>query len=212
MALQEHDEAFTDDSLPLVERLALAAEYREDDGTGEHTRRIGQGSALLARAMGLPKAEVMLIRRAAPLHDIGKIAIPDRILLKPDALTPQEWGIMKTHTTIGAKIVAGPQYPLLRTAEQIVLSHHERWDGAGYPYGLEGEAISLPARIVAVADAFDAMTHARPYRKARPVKDAVTELRRGAGTHFDPRCVQNFLRLLDDPVARSLLGLREREP
>lgn len=207
------DEAIlTPEPLPMVERLALAAEYREDDGTGEHTRRVGRASALLARAIGLARVDVMMIRQAAPLHDVGKIAIPDRILLKPNMLTPQEWGIMKTHTTIGAKIVSGPNYPILRTAETIALSHHERWDGSGYPHGIGGESIALPARIVAVADAFDAMTHPRPYRPARPAEEALAELERGAGTHFDPRCVEGFLSLLKDPVARSLLGLPEPEP
>ncbi|HLW48523.1 MAG TPA: HD domain-containing phosphohydrolase [bacterium] len=195
--------------LETVERLALALEYRED-GIGGHTRRVGQGSALLARALGLPQAEVMLLRQAAPLHDVGKIAIPDRILLKKDRLSPQEWDVVKTHTTIGAKIAAGAQHSLLLTAEAIALSHHERWDGRGYPRALAGEAIVLPARIVAVADAFDAMTHARPWRDAHPEDYALAELERCAGAHFDPRCVECFLRVLKEPAARSLLGLPER--
>jgi putative two-component system response regulator len=174
--------------LETVERLALAVEYRED-GTGGHTRRVGQLSALLARALGLPQTDVMLIRQAAPLHDVGKIAIPDRILLKPERLNPEEWSVMKTHTTIGAKIVAGGRYSLLLTAEAIALSHHERWDGMGYPRGVGGESITLPARIVSVADAFDAMTHKRPYRDAYSEDYALAELQRCAGTHFDPRCV-----------------------
>ncbi|HLW49229.1 MAG TPA: HD domain-containing phosphohydrolase [bacterium] len=209
--LTPDDATLVPEPLPMVERLALAAEYREDDGTGEHTRRVGRASALLARAIGLPRSDVMMIRQAAPLHDVGKIAIPDKILLKPNILTPQEWGIMKTHTTIGAKIVSAANYPILRTAEAIALSHHERWDGAGYPHGLGGESIALPARIVAVADAFDAMTHPRPYRPARPADEALAELERGAGTHFDPRCVEGFFSLLGDPVARSLLGLPDPE-
>lgn len=196
--------------LETVERLALAVEYRED-GTGGHTRRVGQAAALLARALGLPQTDVMLIRQAAPLHDVGKIAIPDRILLKPDGLTPDEWTVMKTHTTIGARIVSGAQYSLLLTAEAIALSHHERWDGLGYPRGLGGESITLPARIVSVADAFDAMTHKRPYRDAYPEEYAFAELRRCAGTHFDPRCVDCFLGLLADPASRTLLGLPDRD-
>jgi putative two-component system response regulator len=193
--------------LDVVERLALAAEYRED-GTGEHTRRVGQTSALLARARGLPQAEVMQIRQAAPLHDVGKIAVPDRILLKRDRLTPEEWDVMKAHTTMGAKLLSRARYPLLQMAEAIALSHHERWDGSGYPQGLEGESIPLPARIVAVADAFDAMTHARPYQPARAAEDALAEIERCAGAQFDPRCVEAFLSLTGDPVARPLLGLR----
>jgi putative two-component system response regulator len=197
--------------LETVERLALAVEYRED-GTGGHTRRVGQASALLARALGLPRTDVMLIRQAAPLHDVGKIAIPDRILLKPGRLTAEEWAVMKTHTTIGAKIVAGARYSLLLTAEAIALSHHEQWDGLGYPRGLSGEAITLPARIVAVADAFDAMTHRRPYREAYPEDYAVAELQRCAGTHFDPQCVERFVRLISDPESRTLLGMPARDP
>lgn len=195
--------------LETVERLALALEYRED-GIGGHTRRVGQASALLARALGLPQSDVMVLRQTAPLHDVGKIAIPDRILLKKDRLTPQEWEVVRTHTTIGAKITAGAQYSLLLTAEAIVLSHHERWDGRGYPRGLAGEAITLPARIVAVADAFDAMTHARPWRPAHSEDYALAELEGCAGTHFDPRCVEKFLRVIKEPAARSLLGLPER--
>jgi putative two-component system response regulator len=197
--------------LETVERLALAVEYRED-GTGGHTRRVGQMSALLARTLGLPQADVMLIRQAAPLHDVGKIAIPDRILLKPDRLTPEEWAVMKSHTTAGAKIVSGGHYSLLLTAEAIALSHHERWDGTGYPRGLSGDTIPLPARVVAVADAFDAMTHARPYREAYSEDYSLSELQRCADSHFDPACVQAFVDMINDPAARALLGLPSRDP
>ncbi|HLW48618.1 MAG TPA: HD domain-containing phosphohydrolase [bacterium] len=192
--------------LETVERLAMAIEYRED-GTGEHTKRVGQWSALLAEAMGLPEANIMEIRLAAPLHDVGKIAIPDRILLKPGKLGAEEWTVMKAHTTIGAKMVSGARNSLLLTAEAIALNHHEKWDGSGYPRNLQAEAIPLPARIVAVADAFDAMTHRRPYREALPEHAAVAELRRCARSHFDPQCVENFLRLVEDPGTRSLLEL-----
>lgn len=189
--------------LETVERLALAIEYRED-GTGGHTRRVGQWSALLAEALGLPDASVVEIRLAAPLHDVGKIAIPDRILLKPAPLSPDEWRVMQAHTTEGAKIVAGGRYSLLLTAEAIALNHHERWDGYGYPRGLRGEGIPLPARIVAVADAFDAMTHSRPYRQSFCEDEALAELQRYAGAQFDPQCVEHFLRLAKDPLARSV--------
>jgi putative two-component system response regulator len=192
--------------LETVERLAMAIEYRED-GTGEHTKRVGQWSALLAEALGLPDANIMEIRLAAPLHDVGKIAIPDRILLKPGRLAPQEWNTMKAHTTIGAKMVSGARNSLLLTAEAIALNHHEKWDGSGYPRNLQADAIPLPARIVAVADAFDAMTHSRPYRQALGEEAALAELRRCARTHFDPRCVECFLRLISDPAARLVLGL-----
>lgn len=191
--------------LETVERLAMAIEYRED-GTGEHTKRVGQWSALLAEALGLPEASIMEIRLAAPLHDVGKIAIPDRILLKPGKLDSDEWNVMKSHTTIGAKMVSGARNSLLLTAEAIALNHHEKWDGSGYPRSLQSDAIPLPARIVAVADAFDAMTHPRPYRKAMPESEALAELWRCARTHFDPRCVESFLRLVADPTVRSTIG------
>jgi len=192
--------------IELLERLALAAEFRDDD-TGEHTKRVGQTSALLARAWGLPQDQVMLIRRAAPLHDVGKVGIPDRILLKPGRLTPEEFEVMKTHTTIGAKILSGGRFPLLKMAEEIALTHHEQWDGSGYPRGLKGEAIPLAGRFVAIADAFDALTHARTYRKAWSAEEAVAELKRCAGKQFDPKAVDAFLALHADPLATSVLRL-----
>jgi len=137
--------------IEILERLALAAEYR-DDATGQHTHRVGQTAALLARALGLPEAQVELIRRAAPLHDIGKIGVPDGILLKPGPLTAEEFEMMKAHTVIGARILSCSRFPLLQMAQRIALSHHERWDGRGFPQGLRGEAIPLEARIVAVAE------------------------------------------------------------
>src|SRR5439155_2354682 len=134
--------------LEILDRLALAAEYRDDD-TQEHARRIGRTCAQLAHGLGLPHREVELIRRAAPLHDIGKIGIPDAILLKPGNLTDEEFEQMGTHTTIGAEILSGGTSPLLQMAERIALTHHERWDGRGYPRGLSDQQIPLPGRIVA---------------------------------------------------------------
>jgi putative two-component system response regulator len=180
--------------LEILERLALAAEYRDDD-TQEHAWRIGRTCALLSHGLGLPNREVDLIRHAAPLHDIGKIGVPDAILLKPGKLTDEEFEQMKTHTTIGAEILSGSRSPLLRMAEVIALSHHERWEGGGYPAGLCGEQIPLPGRIAAVADVFDALTHERPYKQAWPVKDAVAEICHQAGRQFDPDVVEVFLRL-----------------
>src|SRR4030095_11064592 len=150
--------------IEILERLALAAEYRDDD-TGEHTRRVGQMSAQIAKALQLPEADVELIWRAAPLHDVGKIAIPDAILLKPGKLTPEEFAQMKTHTALGAKMLSRGRFPLLQMAEEIALTHHEHWNGNGY-LGLAGESIPIAGRIVAVADVFDALTHERPYKKA----------------------------------------------
>ena len=178
----------------MLDRLAVAAEFRDDD-TGQHIRRVGQMSAILARDLGLPRDQVELIRRAAPLHDVGKIGIPDRILLKPGKLTPEEFEVIKTHATIGARILSGGRFPLLKLAEEIALTHHERWDGTGYPHGLKGEAIPLSGRIVALADAFDALTAPRSYRKTRSVEEAVVTIQRAAGTQFDPRVVDTFMAL-----------------
>lgn len=181
--------------IETLERLARAAEYR-DDATGQHTQRVGRSAALVARALGLPSEEVDLIRRAAPLHDLGKIAIPDSILLRPGRLSEAEFEIMRTHTRIGARILSGSQIPLLDVAATIALTHHERYDGLGYPDGLRGESIPLVGRIVAVADVFDALTHDRPYKAAWPVDRAIEEIERQAGTQLDPEVVEAFLRSL----------------
>lgn len=178
--------------LEMLERLAASAELRDDE-TGQHPKRVGQMSAILARNLGLPEDQVELFRWAAPLHDVGKVGIPDHILLKPGVLTPEEFEVIKTHTTIGATILSGCRSPLLRMAEEIALTHHERWDGTGYPQGLKGEAIPLPGRIVALADAFDALISVRPYKKARPIEESVDEIRRNSGTQFDPRVADAFL-------------------
>jgi putative two-component system response regulator len=180
--------------IEILERLALAAEYRDDD-TGEHTKRVGQMSAQIAQALGLSNAEVELIRRAAPLHDVGKIAIPDSILLKPGKLTPEEFELMKTHTTVGAKMLSGGRFPLLQRAEEIALTHHERWDGTGYA-GLKGESIPIAGRIVAVADVFDALTSARPYKEAWPRAKAIEEVQRQSGRQFDQSVVEAFLKVV----------------
>lgn len=190
----ERTEELDEARIEILERLALAAEYRDDD-THEHTRRVGQTAALLARAMGVAEKEVELIRRAAPLHDVGKIGIPDRILLKVDRLSEEEIQVMRTHTTIGAKLLSGSRFPTLRFAAEIALTHHERWDGSGYPSGLSSNQIPLAGRLVALADVFDALTHDRPYKKAWPLEHAVNEIRRQRGEQFDPRIVDIFLEL-----------------
>ena len=187
--------------IEILDRLALAAEYRDDD-TQEHAWRLARTSALLALDLGLPDREVELLRRAAPLHDIGKIGIPDAILLKPGRLTEEEFERIKTHTTIGAEILSGSGSPLLRMAEQIAITHHERWDGGGYPCGLAGEGIPLAGRIVAVADVFDALTHQRPYKSAWTVTEAVAEISHQARRQFDPDVVNAFLKL-DHPTLLS---------
>jgi putative two-component system response regulator len=180
--------------LEILERLALAAEYR-DDATQEHAWRIGRTCFLLAVALGLPSSDAELLRRAAPLHDIGKIGIPDAVLLKPGKLTDEEFEQMKAHNTIGAEILSGSSSSLLRMAERIALTHHERWDGQGYPNGLAGERIPLAGRIAAVADVFDALTHERPYKHAWTVEEAVAEIFHQGGSHFDPAVVRAFASL-----------------
>ena len=183
----------------ILERLAVAAEYRDDD-TGKHTARVGFVSARIAAAMDRPGSEVELIRRAAPLHDVGKIGIPDAILLKPGKLTPEEWQVMKEHAHIGAGILGGSTARVLQMAEEIAASHHERWEGGGYPFGLAGPQIPLASRIVAVADVLDATTHARPYKPAWPLEEALAEIEAQAGRHFDPDVVQVFLPSAGDLV------------
>jgi PAS domain S-box-containing protein len=176
-----------------------------DDDTGQHTRRVGELTARIGEALGLSCDEVELIRLAAPLHDVGKIGIPDSILRKPRALTADEFAIMQTHTLIGAEMLADGATRHIRMAEMIARSHHEWWNGGGYPDGLAGEAIPLPARIVAVADVYDALTHARPYRGAWKRDRVIAELRRKTGTHFEPRVVQAFLEVVLSERARKMV-------
>lgn len=177
-----------------LERLALAGEYRDDE-THEHAQRVGRTAALLALELGRPRDEVQLIRRSAPLHDIGKLGISDAILLKPGRLTADEFKVMQGHTSIGARILGGSRSAVLQMGELIARTHHECWDGAGYPARLAAEAIPLPARLVALADVFDALTHDRPYKAAWPLEEAVAEIRRGAGSEFDPALMRPFDRL-----------------
>jgi putative two-component system response regulator len=177
-----------------LKRLALVGEYRDDD-TNRHTERVARSAELLAAELGLDSEFLTTIRRAAPLHDVGKIGIPDQILLKPGRLTAEEFEIIKTHTVIGGRILCESQFPVLRMASVIAFTHHERWDGAGYPARLQGEQTHIAGRIVAVADAFDAMTHVRPYKRAFSVEHAVAEIERCSGTQFDPKIVQAFMTL-----------------
>ncbi len=195
--VRERTRALEDAQVEIIERLAAAAEFR-DDNTGQHTQRVGQMSALLARQLGLPDSQVALIRRGAELHDVGKIGVPDAILLKMGKLTTAEFEIVKTHTTIGARILSGGKFPLLRLSEEIAFTHHERWDGSGYA-GIRGTDIALAGRIVAIADVFDALTQQRPYKPAWPVADAIAEIDRQRGRQFDPDVVDAFLRVIDQP-------------
>jgi PAS domain S-box-containing protein/putative nucleotidyltransferase with HDIG domain len=196
-AVRDRTAELEDARLEMLRRLALAAEYRDDD-TFEHTERVGNAAALLAQQLGLSDTDATTLRQAAPLHDIGKLGISDTILLKPAKLTAEEFEQIKRHTVDGARILSGSSSDVLELAEQIALNHHERWDGHGYPNRLAGDAIPICARIVAVADVFDALTHARPYKHAWPIADAVAEIRRNRGSQFDPTVVDAFERL--DPA------------
>ena len=179
----------------ILQRLAMAAEFRDDD-TGEHTKRVGRLCGLMAQAMDLSESQVELITAAAPLHDVGKIGVPDSILLKTGSLTPEEWEIMKQHTVTGARMLSESVSPVLQIGERIALTHHERWDGYGYQ-GLARNEIPLSGRIVSVADAFDAMTHKRPYRDPIPVEEATEEIVKERGRQFCPMAVDAFLACRD---------------
>ncbi|MHB8635706.1 MAG: HD domain-containing phosphohydrolase [Fimbriimonadaceae bacterium] len=178
----------------IVNRLGLACNLR-DDQTGEHIVRVGDLCRNIAIEIGIDPAEAELIGFAARLHDIGKIGVADDILLKPGKLTEAEIEVMRRHTTVGSELLAGADSRVLVIAQTIALTHHERWDGTGYPAGLRGDEIPLPGRICAVADVFDSLTNDRPYKRAWPIPDAIHEIRRCRGTHFDPDIVDAFLRL-----------------
>lgn len=178
--------------MEILQHLALAAEYR-DDATGQHTQRVGKLSAAVATTLGLPAWQVEVIGRAAPLHDVGKIGVPDGILLKRGPLCMDERTRMMEHPTIGAEILTASEFEVLQMAEQIARSHHERWDGGGYPLGLRQDECPLEARIVAIADTFDALTHERPYKRSWPVDAALAEVRRLRGTAFEPAIVDAFM-------------------
>lgn len=180
-----------DTRLDVIQRLAVAAESR-DTGTPGHIYRMSHYCQKLALAVGLPREQAELILATSPLHDIGKIAIPDAILLKPAALDTYEFEIIKTHTTLGAKMLSGSDSVFLRMAESIALSHHEKWDGSGYPRGLKEEEIPLVGRICAIADVFDALTSSRPYKRAWSCDEAIAEIKRLKKTHFDPKLVEAF--------------------
>jgi PAS domain S-box-containing protein len=185
-----------------LHRLAVAAEYHDDD-TSQHTERVGVTAAEIGVQLALGAEQIKLLREAAPLHDVGKLAIPDSILLKPGKLSVQEYEVMKTHAALGARLLSDSHSPVLQMATIIAATHHERWDGAGYPAGLAGEAIPLVGRVVAVADVFDALTHDRPYKSAWPVEQAIAEIQRTAGSQFDPRVVAAFLTTRKDAAVAA---------
>jgi putative two-component system response regulator len=183
-----------EERLETLRRLARVAEYR-DDATHEHTERVAHTAQLLSEQLRLSESKTSLIRQAAPLHDIGKLAVPDAILLKPGKLTVEEFDQVKEHAAVGASILSGSSSEVLCLAEEIALTHHEWWDGSGYPAGLEGDSIPVSGRIVALADVFDALIHTRPYKAAWPLTKAVREIRNLAGRQFDPRIVDLFCEL-----------------
>ncbi len=182
----------------IIQDLGRAAEYKDNE-TGLHIMRMSNYTRLLAQALGLNENEVELLYNAAPMHDIGKIGIPDHILLKPGKLDAQEWEIMQTHAAIGAEIIGDVHdSSLLRMASTVALTHHEKWNGTGYPNNLAGEDIPIEGRIVAVADVFDALTSERPYKKAWSIEDTCEFLRQEAGKHFDPQLTPLFLDLIPE--------------
>ncbi|MCD6441276.1 MAG: response regulator [Candidatus Marinimicrobia bacterium] len=183
--------------LDTIRRLAIAAEYR-DEGTAAHILRMSNYAAVLAKGLGFSPGEIEIVLQASPMHDVGKIGIPDGILLKEGKLEDEEWDMMKRHTIIGARILKGSNSELLKAGEIIAISHHEKWDGSGYPEGLKGENIPLLGRICAVADVFDAITTKRPYKEAFSNEEAFETIKKGCGTHFDPKVVDVFFDKIDE--------------
>lgn len=190
--------------LQIVQRLGLAAEYKDNE-TGLHVIRMSHYSRVLALAAGFSEAQAEELLNAAPMHDVGKIGIPDAVLRKPGKLDGEEWEVMKQHAQIGADIIGEHPSGLLRMAREIALNHHEKWDGSGYPRGIGGAEIPVEARIIAIADVFDALTSERPYKKAWPLEEAVQLLREQSGRHFDPELVELFLGQLP-----AILEIKER--
>ncbi|HCU85331.1 response regulator [Methylophilus sp. UBA6697] len=194
--------------LELIQRLGRAAEFKDNE-TGMHVMRMSHVSGRLALQMGMdPHFSEQLIH-AAPMHDIGKIGIPDHVLLKPGKLNDEELELMRKHPEMGAKILDNSTSPLIKLAHSVALYHHEKWDGSGYPFGLKGEAIPVEARIVAVADVFDALLNKRPYKEAWPVEDAIAEIEANRGKHFDPAVVDAMLQCLPDLIAINNNWLEE---
>lgn len=183
--------------LDIIRCLGRAGEYRDNE-TGEHVIRMSRSCQALALAYGLGETRAEMILYASPMHDVGKIGIPDYILLKPGKLTPQEWEIMKTHASLGADILAENESDIIKLARTIAVTHHEKWDGTGYPNGLKGEDIPVEGRIAAICDVFDALTSWRPYKNPWPIEEAIAYLKEHSGTHFDPNLVPIFLDILPD--------------
>jgi hypothetical protein len=205
--VRERTQELRDTQVEVLQRLGVAVEWRDAE-TGLHIERIGRFCERLALAAGMSRAEAELLRHASALHDVGKVGIPDQILAKPGPLDPEEWTTMKTHTTIGASILAGSSSELVELSRTIALTHHEHWNGGGYPDGLRGEQIPLAGRICAICDVFDALLSARPYKDPWPLEDAIAEIERLSGAQFDPELVRAFLPLARE-LHRECFGARE---
>lgn len=193
--VKQRTQELYENQLDVMRRLAQAIEYR-DAKMGMHLARMSQYAACLAAKVGLSQEECRLILAASTLHDIGKIGIPDSVLLKVGKLTPQEWEVMKTHTTMGSTLLAGSNFKFIKMAQEIALYHHEKWDGSGYPQGLKGEAIPLVGRICCLCDVFDALTSRRPYKMAWSIEKAIEEIKHRTGSWFEPHLVNCFLEIL----------------
>ncbi len=204
--LQMAQQQLHESRLQVVRRLGRAAEFRDNE-TGLHIIRMSKIAALIGKAAGMNEESCDLLLNAAPMHDIGKIGIPDEILLKPEGLAPDEWRTMQSHAQIGADILSGDCSALLDMASVIALTHHEKWDGSGYPHGLKGEQIPLVGRLCALADVFDALTSVRPYKTAWPEQEAVNYLVDESGRHFDPKLIDYFLALFP-----KIASIREMHP
>jgi putative two-component system response regulator len=196
--VRERTEELWQTQVEVLQRLGVAIEWRDAE-TGSHIERIGVFCERLALEVGMSPADAELLRHASALHDVGKVGIPDEILTKPGPLDPDEWETMKTHSTIGGDILSGSSSALVQLSQTIALTHHEHWDGGGYPLGLSGERIPLAGRICAVCDVFDALLSARPYKDPWPIERTLPEIERLSGTQFDPGLVAAFL-----PIAREL--------
>jgi len=195
--VRERTRELEDTPIEIVRRLGRAAEYRDNE-TGMHVIRMSKSSRLLALKAGVSDRQADILLNAAPMHDIGKIGIPDRVLIKPGPLEPDEWELMKTHPSIGAEIIGDHPSELLQMARVVALNHHEKWDGSGYPSGLSGEAIPLEGRIVTIADVFDALTSVRPYKRAWTTAETINYMREQSGKIFDPHLLRLFLELIPE--------------
>ncbi len=198
--VRERTQELRETRLEIIRRLGQAAEYRDNE-TGFHIIRMSKMCAVLGKAAGMKEAQCEQLLNASPMHDVGKIGIPDKILLKPGKLDADEWAIMKTHPTIGGELLSGHSDPLMVMARSIALTHHEKWDGAGYPAGLKGGDIPIEGRICCICDVFDALTSVRPYKKAWSVEDAVDEINRTSGKHFDPKLAALFNEVLPEIIS-----------